>query len=240
MRVAFVSPVIAYDKKQPTVLEHVLFWLCSASNLPGTFRFPQVGDEIQRPCETPCSAYDILFFGHEAVLALCESWFVYKPLSYRLSFSIYCRLTNPSLRIWILLWRLLLVCLDPLILNRFGVDGMQVSEPYSREVVSFIHLSLAPDFSAHVDLQSECSLSSSWEIPERSQINATKGGIQRWLATCQNARYKLLDEDDMVYQNLPEHELMSTMEVDELQGEWMIPSWSKIRIPLARDPIANT
>lgn len=73
MRAAFVSPIITYDKKQPTVLEHVLFWLCSASGLSGTFLFPQVGDEIRRPCETPCSAYDILFFGHEAVLALCES-----------------------------------------------------------------------------------------------------------------------------------------------------------------------
>ncbi len=123
------------------------------------------------------------------------------------------------------MWRLLLVCLDPLILNRFRVDGIQVSEPYSREVVSFIDLSLAPDFSAHADLQSECSFASNWEIPERSQASATRGGIQRWLATCQNARYKLLDEDDIAFQNLPEHEMLEcTVEADELQGEWMIPS----------------
>jgi hypothetical protein len=72
MRVAFVSPVIPYNQKQPTVLEHVIFWLSSAIKLPGTFRLPQVGDKGIHPCETPSTAYDILFFGHEAVVALCE------------------------------------------------------------------------------------------------------------------------------------------------------------------------
>jgi hypothetical protein len=72
MRVAFVSPVIQFNQKQPTILEHVIFWLSSAMRLPGTFRLPQVGDEEVHPCETPSTAYDILFFGLKTVLALCE------------------------------------------------------------------------------------------------------------------------------------------------------------------------
>lgn len=73
MRVGFVSPVLTFSRKQPTILEYVLFWTYSAMNLPGGFRLPQVGGEVEYPCETPCNAYDLLFFGYQTVLALCET-----------------------------------------------------------------------------------------------------------------------------------------------------------------------
>ncbi|KAF9532954.1 hypothetical protein CPB83DRAFT_590328 [Crepidotus variabilis] len=73
MRVAFVSPVITYSRSKPSILEIFLYWVCSAMNQPGTFRLPQVGDDVLDPYEVPCTAYDVLFFGHRAVLALCDT-----------------------------------------------------------------------------------------------------------------------------------------------------------------------
>lgn len=88
---------------------------------------------------------------------------------------------------------------------------------------------LAPEESAHVDLDSQAyeegSLVSCWEIPENTQPNVTTRGIRAWLATCQNAQHRVLDEDDLLYQNLPEYELLQNMiEEDNLLGEWMIPT----------------
>jgi len=84
----------------------------------------------------------------------------------------------------------------------------------------------SPGPSANVDLESELqgegSLVSCWSIPERSQSSATRGGIQAWLSTCQNAQHRVLDEDDLVNHVLPEFELQET--VVELCGEWMIPA----------------
>lgn len=88
---------------------------------------------------------------------------------------------------------------------------------------------LAPGPSAHVDLESELqgegSLVSCWTIPERSQSNATRGGIQAWLSRCQNAQHRVLDEDDLFNHHLSDFKLRgNTREEDELCGEWMIPS----------------
>lgn len=94
---------------------------------------------------------------------------------------------------------------------------------------SFIPLYLlAPEESAHVDFDSEMygegSLDSCWET-ERAQSNVTKGSIRAWLATCQNAQHRVLDEDDYLHQNLPEYELLQMMvEEDNMIGEWMIPT----------------
>lgn len=87
---------------------------------------------------------------------------------------------------------------------------------------------LAPEESAHVDLDSQAyeegSSVSCWEIPEKTQSNVTTRGIRAWLATCQNAQHRVLDEDDLYY-NLPEYELLENMiEEDNLLGEWMIPT----------------
>ena len=87
---------------------------------------------------------------------------------------------------------------------------------------------LAPGPSAHVDLTSELqgegSLTSCWEIPERSQSSATRGGIQAWISTCRNAQHRVLDEDDLVNHILPEFELQESIREEVLCGEWMIPA----------------
>ena len=73
MRVAFISPVIAYSRKAPTILEYFSFWLCSAMELPGTFRLPQVGDEERIYFEIPTTTYDAFGLGRSALLALCKT-----------------------------------------------------------------------------------------------------------------------------------------------------------------------
>jgi hypothetical protein len=69
--VAFVGEVQAYSGCTPTILEHLLYWLSSSMNEPGTYRRPEVGNERVLPSEEcPCLVYDVMAKNPRAALAL--------------------------------------------------------------------------------------------------------------------------------------------------------------------------
>ena len=68
---AFVGEVQAYAGCTPTILEHLLYWISSSMNEPGTYRRPEVGSERVLPLEEcPCVVYDVMAKNPRAALAL--------------------------------------------------------------------------------------------------------------------------------------------------------------------------
>jgi hypothetical protein len=66
-----VGEVQAYAGHAPTILEHLLYWLSSSMNEPGTYHRPEVGSECVLPSEEcPCVVYDIMAKNPRAALAL--------------------------------------------------------------------------------------------------------------------------------------------------------------------------
>ncbi|KAF9500892.1 hypothetical protein BDN71DRAFT_946872 [Pleurotus eryngii] len=66
---AFVTTVYTFDDYGPTVLEHLLYWVASASRLPGSARIPQVCEEPQPFHKVlPCTVYDIMGYDPAAAL----------------------------------------------------------------------------------------------------------------------------------------------------------------------------
>jgi hypothetical protein len=66
-----VGKVQTYADRTPTVLEHLLYWLSSSMNEPGTYRRPEVGNErIASPEECPAVVYDVMAKNPRAALAL--------------------------------------------------------------------------------------------------------------------------------------------------------------------------
>jgi hypothetical protein len=69
--VALVGEVQAYAGCTPTILEHLLYWISSSMNEPGTYRRPEVGSErVLPPEECPCVVYDVMAKNPRAALAL--------------------------------------------------------------------------------------------------------------------------------------------------------------------------
>ncbi|KAH9001294.1 hypothetical protein EDB92DRAFT_1939050 [Lactarius akahatsu] len=68
---AFVGKVQKYVDVTPTILEHLLYWLSSSMDEPGTYRRPEVGNEhIIPPEECPSVVYDVMAKNPRAALAL--------------------------------------------------------------------------------------------------------------------------------------------------------------------------
>jgi len=68
---ALVGEVQAYAGSTPTILEHLLYWISSSMDEPGTYRRPEVGSERILPAEEcPCVVYDVMAKNPRAALAL--------------------------------------------------------------------------------------------------------------------------------------------------------------------------
>ena len=66
-----MGEVQKYANNTPTILEHLVYWLSSSMNEPGTYRRPEVGSEhIIPPEECPSVVYDVMAKNPRAALAL--------------------------------------------------------------------------------------------------------------------------------------------------------------------------
>lgn len=66
-----MGKVQKYADRTPTILEHLLYWLSSSMNEPGTYRRPEVGNERIIPTEEcPSVVYDVMAKNPRAALAL--------------------------------------------------------------------------------------------------------------------------------------------------------------------------
>jgi len=136
---------------------------------------------------------------------------------------------SPSSLNTILIWNLLATCPGQQHLNLSGKGETIVSITTGYpELPQLTEAVAVPGSSAGIDLKSqlngEGSIASCYDTADRLRPSVTRGAIRTWLATCENAAHRRLDEDDLVYRPIPAWELPeNSFTEDELRGEWMIP-----------------
>ena len=68
---AVIGEVQTYKDDKPTILQHLVYWVSSSMNEPGTYRRPEVGNERVLPSgECPCLVYDVMAKNPRAALTL--------------------------------------------------------------------------------------------------------------------------------------------------------------------------
>ncbi|KAJ2937047.1 hypothetical protein H1R20_g33, partial [Candolleomyces eurysporus] len=70
---AWVTSILDFDSKTPTIIEALTYWVASAMGRPGGILPPKVGFEIDpNSFQRPSTAYDLLAYGGaEVIMALC-------------------------------------------------------------------------------------------------------------------------------------------------------------------------